>query len=148
MSEENRDDRESREYDVVIVGAGPAGLSCSIRLKQLAAENDKELSVCIIEKGAEVGSHLLSGAVLETRALNELIPDWKTKGAPLNIDKFNLRQNSSPQTYALGVKEIWEIDKAKHTPGHVSHSIGWPLPNDVYGGSFIYHAADNLIYLG
>ena len=80
-----RDDREAMEYDVVIVGGGPSGLACAIRLKQLAAETDKDISVCILEKGSEVGAHLLSGAVLEPRSLNELIPDWKEKGAPVSV---------------------------------------------------------------
>ena len=87
-----REDREAMEYDVVIVGAGPSGLSCAIRLTQLAAESDKDIAVCILEKGSEVGAHLLSGAVFEPRALDELFPDWKERGAPLNIpakkDKF------------------------------------------------------------
>ena len=79
-------ERESMEYDVVIVGAGPSGLSCAIKLKQLAAEQDKEISVCVVEKGSEVGAHTLSGAVIETRSLDELIPDWKNLGAPLNTE--------------------------------------------------------------
>lgn len=255
-----RTDRESMEYDVVIVGAGPSGLSCAIRLKQLSPD----LRVCILEKGSEVGAHLLSGAVFEPRALNELIPDWKEKGAPLScaatedrfvylteksafsfpvippqmhnrgnyiislgalgkwlalqaealgveiypgfaaaevlfhadgsvkgvatgdmgigkdgekteayqpglelhakqtvfaegchgsltkflIGHFNLRRESDPQTYALGVKEVWEIDPARHKQGLCIHTIGWPLDSKTYGGSFMYHMENNLVSLG
>ncbi len=256
-------ERESMEFDVVIVGAGPAGLAASIRLRQLAAENDQEISVCVIEKGSEVGAHILSGAVLEPRSLNELIPDWQEKGAPLNtpaaedrflfltekgshrlptppqmnnhgnyivslgnvcrwlgeqaeglgveifpgfaaaevlyhedgsvkgvatgdmgigkdgekkahyepgielhakqtffaegcrgslsgalMEKFNLRDGVDPQTYGIGIKELWEIDPAKHEKGKITHTIGWPMDSKTYGGSFLYHLDDNLVSVG
>lgn len=259
MAEAHRADRETMDYDVVIIGAGPAGLSCAIRLKQLSPD----LSVCVLEKGSEVGAHLLSGASFETRALDELIPDWKSKGAPLNTpatkDKFlflsksgscrlptppqmnnhgnyiislgafgkwlageaeslgveifagfaaaellfdknnaimgvatgdmgigkdgertahfepgvelhakqcvfaegahgsltkqliahyNLRKNSDPQTYGLGVKEIWEVPAGTHQKGLTIHSVGWPMDTKTYGGSWIYHYDDNLVSIG
>jgi electron-transferring-flavoprotein dehydrogenase len=251
--------RESMEYDVVVVGAGPAGLAAAIRLKQ----RDSALTVCVIEKGAEVGAHLLSGAVLEPRALDELFPDWKERGAPVTVAagndsfvyltktksfrlptppqmrnhgnyvislgllgrwlagqaealgveiypgfaaaevlydesgavagvatgdqgigkdgqptgnhtegvelrarqtifaegcrgsltkqlfaKFDLRKNCDPQTYAIGIKELWEIDPAKHKPGTILHTIGWPLAGDTYGGGWLYHFENNLVSLG
>lgn len=263
MTNSVRSDREAMEYDVVIVGAGPAGLSCAIRLKQLAQEIGKDIAVCVLEKGSEVGAHLLSGAVFEPRALNELIPDWKEKGAPLKtkaksdkfmfltekagfrlpnppqmnnhgnyiislgelgrwlagqaeelgveifpgfaaaeilyndkdevigiatgdmgvnaegektdmfepgveiharqtiftegchgsltkqlIAKYNLRENSDPQTYGLGVKEVWEIAAEKHDEGAITHTIGWPMDSKTYGGSWLYHMADNMISIG
>lgn len=259
MPDPIRPDRDVMEYDVVIVGAGPSGLACAIRLKQLSPD----LSVCILEKGSEVGAHLLSGAVLETRALDELIPDWKDRGAPLNtkaaedhfvfltksgsfrlpnppqmnnhgnyiislgelgrwmagqaeelgveifpgfaaaevlyndtdevigvatgdmgigkdgehradftpgveihakqcvfaegchgsltkrlIQKFNLRKDSDPQTYGLGVKELWEIPEGKHKEGLVVHTVGWPMDTKTYGGSWMYHMGGNLVSIG
>ena len=258
-----RNDRERMDYDVVVVGAGPAGLACAIRLKQLAAQSGRELSVCVLEKGSEVGAHILSGAVMEPRALDELLPDWKNLGAPLNtpvvedrffyltaarairlptppqmrnegnyivslgnvarwlarqaeglgvevfagfaaaevlyaedgavagvatgdmgigkdgnrtanfapgveihgratvfaegvrgslaktlFERFDLRKSASPQTFGLGIKELWEVEPAKHRPGHVVHTIGWPLDWETYGGSFLYHLENNQVAVG
>ena len=259
-------EREAMEFDVVIVGAGPAGLSAAIRLKQLAAEAEREIGVCVLEKGSEVGAHILSGAVLEPRALNELIPDWREKGAPLNapvteerfmfltatgglswpakllpppmqnhgntiislgnfcrwlgqqaeelgveiypgfaaaeilyhddgsvkgvatgdmginragertdayqpgmelharytffaegcrghlgkqlMERFALRQGVEAQTYGIGIKELWEVDPAKHRQGLILHTAGWPLSSDTYGGSFLYHLDNSQVAVG
>ncbi len=261
-------ERESMEVDVVIVGAGPAGLASACRLRQLAQENDLELSVIVVEKGSEVGAHILSGAILDPRALNELFPDWQAKGAPLKapvssdevyffstptkairfpkilvppathnhgnyvvslgnvcrwlaeqaeslgadifsgfpatnilydeqgrvagigtgdmginhkgekkdsytpgmdlkakytlftegcrghlgkelMSKFNLQNNTGTQHYAIGIKELWEIEPSKHKIGKVIHGFGWPLTESgSTGGGFLYHLENNQVALG
>ncbi|WP_206198732.1 electron transfer flavoprotein-ubiquinone oxidoreductase [Zoogloea dura] len=255
--------RDAMEYDVVIVGAGPSGLSTAIRLKQLADKAGAELSVCVVEKGSEVGAHILSGAVIEPRSLEELFPDWKARGAPLNtpvkedrflflttdkayklptppqmhnegnyivslgnvvrwlgqqaeelgveiypgfaaaevlyhadgsvkgiatgdmglekngepgpnhqpgielharqtvfsegcrgsltkglFSKFNLREGVDPQTYGIGIKELWEVRPEVHQQGLTLHTVGWPVSSDVYGGSFLYHLENNQVAVG
>ncbi len=251
-------ERESMEFDVLIVGAGPAGLAAAIRLKQLSPD----ASVCVVEKGSEVGAHILSGAVLEPRALDELIPDWRddppglatpasedaflyltetkayrlptppqmhnhgnyvvslgnvcrwlgAKAEALGIEiypgfaasetiieegvvkgvvagvmgitregeegpnyqpgmelrarytlfgegcrgsltkkleaLYNLREGVQPQTYGLGIKELWEIPKERHVPGKIWHTTGWPLTTDTYGGTWIYMLGENLVSIG
>lgn len=254
--------RESLEFDVLIIGAGPAGLACAIRYAQLCKESNKNLSICVLEKAAQIGGHTVSGAVIEPQAITELLPDWQNLNSPIQtkakndkfffltennffklptpkpmhntgnyivslsevvkwlgeqaenlgveiypgfaarqpilqdnkligvitndlglnklgektanyqlgmailakhtilaegcrgsvskeiIKKFKLESKKSVQTYGIGIKEVWEVEKSMHEPGEIWHTIGWPLDNATYGGSFAYQFNDNLLSIG
>src|SRR3546814_16076990 len=116
-------ERESRQYALGIVGAGPAGLAAAIRLRQLSAESGKEITVCVLEKGSEVGAHIISGAVLAPRALNELIPDWQEKGAPLHapVSYEKIRLLSDKRSISM---QVCMLPAHMHSHGHTAVSFG------------------------
>src|SRR5204863_263537 len=145
MSMEEVQPRESMEFDVVIVGAGPAGLASAIRLKQINAD----LTIVVVEKGSEVGAHILSGAVIDPVSLDRLFAEGARGSLTKQlIARFALDAKSEPPKFGIGLKEVWQIDPSKHQKGLIQHSFGWPLNTSTGGGSFLYHYDDNLVAVG
>src|SRR5437667_65909 len=159
--------RPQMEADIVIVGGGPAGMACAIRLSQLIDQHNEknpgsQLSkenIYVLEKSREIGQHCLSGALLDPRAMRELLPGFE-KEAPIDAEgtrgsltkqlvaRFNLERGRNPQSYGVGVKELWEVPSGRIAPGEVIYTMGWPLTSKEYGGAWIYGGKDNIVSLG
>src|SRR5437899_2665225 len=161
--------REQLEADVLIVGAGPAGLSCALHLANLIKKHNAsgakpELSaenIYVLEKGREIGAHQLSGAIMNPKALAELVPGFE-KSAPLDTPVTHSAallftkklvaakklDNVNPQTYGIGIKELWAVQPGRLEPGYVAHTLGWPVPRVMYGGGWVYALSDNRVSVG
>src|SRR5438309_1131595 len=147
MSAEDLPAREAMEFDVVIVGAGPAGLAAAIRLKQLSPDT----SVVVVEKGSEVGAHILSGAVVDPIGVDQLVPGWGSVDSPFKTRVSDDRVYLLASLRLVGLpalNELWQVAQEKYRPGLVQHTFGWPLDNRTGGGSFLYHFDDRLVSVG